>query len=42
LSADDKQQMINSIHNYMDEWKVMHDLMPQESGSKESSSEKKK
>lgn len=29
LSNDDKQQMIESIHHYMHEWKTMHDLAQQ-------------
>lgn len=41
LSADDKRQMIDSIHNYMDEWKIMHDLGQQDEG-KEGASKKKK
>jgi hypothetical protein len=41
LKDEDKRQMIDSINNYMDEWKVMHDLI-QKGPSTESIEKQKK
>ncbi len=42
LKDEDKQQMIHSINNYMDEWKTMHDVIHKEPNPKSLGKKKEK